>query len=75
MLMTQLGRQVANYIENNFEDVGCNFAKEALKIHYGACEAKNIRGSSTDEEEKMLRKEGVKFLKFPVPTPTDLDDA
>ena len=73
--MDVLGKQLSEYIENNFDDVGCNFAQEALKIHYGASEPRNIRGSSSDEEEKVLRKEGVKFLKFPVPAPSDSDDA
>ncbi len=73
--MEWFGKQVANYIEKNFDDVGCNFAQEALKIHYGAAEPRNIRGSSSDEEEKVLRKEGIKFLKFPVPAPPDRDDA
>jgi hypothetical protein len=59
-----LGRAFMNYLENNFEDVGPQFAQEALKIHYGASEARDIRGVSTPEEEKMLQKEGVNFFKF-----------
>jgi len=51
----------------NFEDVGPQFAKEALKIHYGASEARNIRGVSTAEEEKMLKEEGVDFFKVGAP--------
>ena len=43
-----------------------NPSKEALKIHYGASEARNIRGSSTAQEEEMLKKEGVPFAKIPV---------
>ncbi len=73
--LEQLEKQMANYIEKNFDDVGSNFAKEALKIHYGASEPRNIRGSSSQEEEKILRKEGVKFLKLPVPASHDREDA
>ncbi len=73
--LEQIGKQVAEYIEKNFDDVGSNFAKEALKIHYGATEPRNIRGSSSLEEEKILRKEGVKFLKFPMQTSDDREDA
>jgi hypothetical protein len=56
-----------------FDDVGCDFAKEALKIHYGVEEPRNIRGVSTKEEEKMLKKEGVDFVKIPMPAPPDTD--
>lgn len=64
-----LGRSLKRYIQENFEDVGPQFAKEALKIHYGASEARNIRGVSTDEEEKMLQEEGVDFFKLGAPSP------
>lgn len=68
-----LGRSVSDYLENNFDDVGCNFAKEALKIHYGVSDRKNIRGTSTKEEEKLLKKEGVPFIKVPLPPPSESD--
>ena len=60
-----IGRRIVNYVQKNFDDVGADFATEALKIHYGASEPRNIRGVSTDKEEKMLREEGVTFFKFP----------
>ncbi|MDJ0782047.1 MAG: DUF1178 family protein [Desulfosarcinaceae bacterium] len=60
-----LGRRIVNYVQNNFDDVGSDFATEALKIHYGASEPRNIRGVSTDREERMLREEGVPYFKFP----------
>lgn len=60
-----LGKRIVNYVQNSFDDVGSDFASEALKIHYGASEARNIRGVSTDKEERMLRNEGVPFFKFP----------
>jgi len=66
-----LMREVKEYLIAHFEDVGANFAKEALKIHYGAVPSRNIRGSSTEAEEEMLRDEGIQFLK--VPLPKDLD--
>ncbi len=64
--LARLGQEVINFVEKNFDDVGCNFAKEALKIHYGVSEPRNIRGVSTEEEEKTLRQEGVKFIKIPM---------
>jgi hypothetical protein len=69
----KLAMGVMEYIRNNFEDVGANFAKEALKIHYGVAEKRDIRGSATDEEEKTLKDEGVKFFKFPFSKPKDED--
>ena len=56
--------------------MGPQFAKEALKIHYGASEARNIRGVSTSEEEKMLQEEGVDFFKVgtPQPAPAESED-
>jgi hypothetical protein len=63
-----LGRRIVSYVQKNFDDVGSDFATEALKIHYGASEPRNIRGVSTDKEEQMLRSEGVPFFKFPGPS-------
>ncbi|MBA2849254.1 DUF1178 family protein [Thermosulfuriphilus ammonigenes] len=58
--------QISRYVEKNFEDVGARFAEEALKIHYGIEEPRAIRGVATEEEEKILKEEGVEFLKVPV---------
>jgi hypothetical protein len=71
--LAKIGKKIVDYVEKNFEDVGANFAKEALKIHYGVTEPKNIRGVSSEEEEKTLKKEGVQFFKLPMPTPPDTD--
>ena len=67
----RLAREVISYMQKNFEDVGSNFASEALKIHYGVKDKRNIKGSATDEEEKMLKDEGVEFFKIPVPVKKD----
>ena len=61
-----LAREMVNYINREFEDLGSDFAKEALKIHYGASKERNIRGSATESEENLLKKEGVQFFKVPV---------
>ena len=61
----KLAAEMANYIHNEFEDLGSEFTKEALKIHHGASEARNIRGTATRDEEKILEKEGVPIIKFP----------
>jgi hypothetical protein len=69
----QIAREVATYIRHHFEDVGSDFAKEALKIHYGVSAPRNIRGSSTPQEEETLRQEGIAFLKVPVPAAPESD--
>lgn len=56
------------FVERHFDNVGTEFAKEALKIHYGVSEPRNIRGVSTSQEEETLRQEGVEFFKFPLPS-------
>jgi len=56
-----------DFLVKNFEDVGERFADVALKIHYGEEERRNIRGTTTPEEEENLREEGVPFVKVPLP--------
>jgi len=58
-----LGQALQRYLRENFDDVGAGFTNEALKIHYGVSEARNIRGVSTPQEEKVLKAEGVSFFK------------
>ncbi|MBW1712613.1 MAG: DUF1178 family protein, partial [Deltaproteobacteria bacterium] len=67
----QFLKAVKEYFVANFEDVGADFAKEALKIHYGVKPSRNIRGSSTDQEEEILREEGIEFMKVPLPKDVD----
>ena len=71
--LKKVGKEIVDFVEKNFDDVGCDFAKEALKIHYGATEPRNIRGVSTKEEEKTLKEEGIQFFKVPMPMPQDTD--
>lgn len=65
--VAEVGKKVAEIVEKNFDNVGCDFATEALKIHYGAAEPRNIRGVSTPAEEKTLKDEGITFFKLPMP--------
>lgn len=69
----RLMKKIHDFVESNFDDVGCDFAKEALKIHYGAAEPRNIKGVSTSEEEKTLKEEGIDFIKIPMPPQSDTD--
>ena len=64
--------KIHRFVETNFEDVGVDFAKEALKMHYGVSDQRNIRGVSSSQEEDMLKEEGVSFFKLPVrPSPPE----
>jgi hypothetical protein len=54
------------YIDKNFEDVGDKFAEVALKIHCGEEEKRNIKGTTTPQEENSLKEEGVQFIKIPM---------
>lgn len=62
----RLAKEVIEYIQQNFEDVGSNFTSEALKIHYGVAERRNIKGAATKDEEKILKEEGIEYLKIPI---------
>ena len=71
--LERISRKLVDYVQKNFDDVGSDFAKEALKMHYGASEPRNIRGVSTEQEEKTMRAEGVGFFKVPLPARSDSD--
>ena len=58
--------EISNKLDKDFDDVGSSFADEALKMHYGAADRRNIRGQSTENQEEVLRKEGVEFFKVPM---------
>ena len=49
------------FIKNNFDYVGENFAYEARSLHYKSKKAsKGIYGTSTKEDLKELKEEGIK---------------
>jgi hypothetical protein len=59
-------QQFNEYLEKKFDDVGQKFAEVALRIHRGEEEARNIKGTTTNQEEETLREEGVQFFKVPI---------
>lgn len=69
----RLATELLRYMKKNFEDVGSDFAAEALKMHYGVADKRNIRGSATAEEEKTLTDEGIEFFKLPLPSDPEKD--
>ena len=64
---TEALQLLQQYVASNFEDVGNRFAEVALKIHYGEEEKRNIRGTTTIQEEESLKEEGIQFVKIPLP--------
>lgn len=60
-------RQIADFVEKQFEDVGGKFASEALRMKQGEIESRAIRGTTTPAEEESLREEGVDFVKIALP--------
>jgi hypothetical protein len=65
--LAAVGEKIVKFVEKNFDDVGPEFTTEALKMHYGVTEPRNIRGVSTKQEEKTLKDEGIDFIKIPMP--------
>ena len=63
---SQALRLVQEYLDKHFEDVGIDFTKEALKMHYGESKKRNIKGTATADEETLLKEEGVQFLRIPI---------
>lgn len=58
---------LSEFIDKNFEDVGANFAEVATRIHNGEEAERNIKGTTTRDEEESLREEGIHFIKIPTP--------
>ena len=49
IVLKKMSNEISDYVTNNFDNVGCEFAKQALNMHYGVTESRNIRGVSTKE--------------------------
>jgi hypothetical protein len=73
--MAALGREIIDFVDKNFDNVGADFTEEALKIHYGVTQPRSIRGVSTPQEEETLKAEGIRFFKFPLPIKSSDSDA
>ncbi len=63
-ILDAVGR-IRDYAEENFEDVGEDFADEARKIHNGDAEERGIYGKASEEEAQDLEEEGVEFVRLP----------
>jgi len=56
---------IREYAEKNLENVGDEFAEEALKIHHGETQERGIYGRASEDEARELEKEGVEFVRLP----------
>jgi hypothetical protein len=64
MMMTAMG-EVRRHVEDNFDNVGDAFAKEARDIHEGKSEERGIYGQATPAEAKALIEDGIKVAPLP----------
>jgi len=63
-ILDAVGR-IRDYAEENFEDVGEDFADEARKIHYGDTKERGIYGKASEEDAEELEDEGIEFVRLP----------
>jgi len=68
VMMEALGK-VRRHVEENFDDVGDAFAKEARAIHEGRSEDRGIYGQATPAEVKALVEDGVPVAPLPPEPP------
>ncbi len=63
--MFEMIRMIREYVVNNFDNVGKDFADTAKAIYYGIEKERNIYGESTPEEINELIDEGIDVLPLP----------
>ncbi len=62
---SDLVRQLHEYINRDFDDVGDDFANEVRRIHFNEADQRNIRGIATLDEISELDEEGIKTFYLP----------
>jgi hypothetical protein len=74
MMMEAMGR-IRRHVEENFDDVGDAFAKEARAIHEGRSEERGIYGQATPKQVRDLVEDGVPVAPLPpeIPKKTELN--
>ncbi len=68
-VMMETLSKVRRHVEENFDDVGDAFAKEARAIHEGRSEDRGIYGQATPAEVKALVEDGVPVAPLPPEPP------
>jgi len=69
-ILDAVGR-MRDYAEQNFEDVGDEFADQARKIHSGEEPGRGIYGTASDQDAEDLEEEGIEFVRLPGPPRRD----
>jgi len=64
-IMQVMGK-LQDYVVENFDYVGADFADQARAMHYGEQESRAIYGESTPEEALALYEEGVPTTPLPI---------
>lgn len=74
-MMMQALKQVREHVEENFDNVGDSFAREARAIHEGKAENRPIYGDATPAEVKALVEDGIPVAPLPakLPEPDELN--
>jgi len=68
-MMMHAMQRVRQHVEENFDDVGDAFAKEARAIHEGRAEERGIYGQATAVEVRDLVEDGVPVAPLPPDPP------
>ena len=72
-MMLEMASQVRRHVEDNFDNVGDAFAREARAIHEGRSEERGIYGEATLREARELLEDGVPVAPLPQ-VPPDRQD-
>ena len=57
--------KLRKFVENNFEYVGKNFSRKVREVYYDKKNNKTIYGTTTSDERKQLKEEGIELLSIP----------
>ena len=72
-MMLEMASQVRRHVEDNFDNVGDAFAREARAIHEGRSEERGIYGEATLREARELLEDGVPVAPLPQVPPERQD--
>lgn len=64
-MMLEVASRIRAHVEENFDDVGDTFAREARAIHEGRAEERGIYGQATPKEVRELVEDGVPVAPLP----------
>jgi len=68
-MMMEAASRIRAHVEENFDDVGDAFAREARAIHEGKAEDRGIYGQATPKEVRELVEDGVPVAPLPPEPP------